>query len=139
MHEYSVVSQLVSALCEQLDDHPGRIVEVLLHKGELRVLSDPALVNAFEMVVQGTRLEGARLRIESVAPIIRCAACGYDGAPEVLSDPAFHFAIPVLTCPQCGGEVELRAGRELYVDQVTVESGGEQGSGSPEGDASDRS
>jgi hydrogenase nickel incorporation protein HypA/HybF len=141
MHEYSVVSQLVTALCEQLDGHRGRVVEVLLHKGELRVLSDPALINAFEMVVQGTRLDGATLRIETVKTVIRCAACGYDGAPEVLNDPTFHYAIPVLTCPQCGGEVELVAGRELYVDQVTMETedeGGGDGS-APEGDVPDRS
>jgi len=123
MHEYSVVAELVSALLPQLDGVRGRVVEVHLHKGELRVLSDIALRNAFELVVTGTRLDGATLRVHPVAAAIRCSACDFRGAPELLTEPALHFSIPVLSCPRCGGEVELTSGRELYVDTVSVEDG----------------
>jgi hydrogenase nickel insertion protein HypA len=123
MHEYSVVAELVSALLPQLEEVRGRVVEVHLCKGELRVLSDVALRNAFALIVAETPLDGATLRIERVSATVRCDACGFCGAPELLSDPALHFSIPVLSCPRCRGEVTLVAGRELHVDTVSVEDG----------------
>jgi len=61
MHEYSVVAELVSALLPRLEEHPGEVTTVFLKRGELRILSDWALKNAFEIVTEGTRLEGASL------------------------------------------------------------------------------
>lgn len=121
MHEYSVVSELVAGLLPRLEGHPGKVTTVYLHKGEMRILSDYALKSAFEIVAQGTRLEGASLEIETVEARISCPACGYAGKAEYLDDPAFHFVIPVLTCPKCGAEVDIVSGRELYIDRVSVE------------------
>jgi len=122
MHEYSVVSELISALLPKLEEHPGRITAVVLVKGELRILSDTALRNAFDLLSQGTRLEGSELIVEPVEVRVRCAACGYEGAADHVREEAFHFAIPILTCPTCGGEVDVEAGRELYVDRATIET-----------------
>ena len=122
MHEYSVASELISALLPKLEEHPGRITAVVLVKGELRILSDTALRNAYDLLSQGTRLEGSDLVVEPVEVRVRCAACGYRGPADHVSEEAFHFAIPILTCPTCGGEVDVEAGRELYVDRVTVET-----------------
>ena len=120
MHEYSVASELISALLPRLDAHPGRIRAVILVKGELRILSDGALRRAFEILAEGTRLAGADLVIEPVETRIRCPSCGYVGRADHVREEAFHFAIPILSCPTCGGEVDIEAGRELYVDRVTV-------------------
>ncbi|MCD6142270.1 hydrogenase maturation nickel metallochaperone HypA [Candidatus Bipolaricaulota bacterium] len=149
MHEYAVVSELIAGLLPQLEPHPGRVEVVYLKKGEMRVLSEWAVKSAFEILTKGTRLEGARLEIEPVEwavksafeiltkgtrlegarleiePVearIRCPRCGYTGKPDYLDDPEFHFIVPVITCPQCGAEVEVVSGRELYIDRVTVES-----------------
>ncbi len=121
MHEYSVVSDLVAGLLPRLEAHPGKVTAVYLRKGEMRILSDYALKSAFEIVSQGTRLEGASLEIETVEARISCPKCGYAGKAEYLDDPAFHFIIPVLTCPECGAEVDVVSGRELYIDRVSVE------------------
>jgi len=122
MHEYSVVSELISALLPKLEEHPGRVSAVILVKGELRILSDAAMVNAFELLAQGTRLEGSELVIEPVEVRVRCRACDYVGAADHVREESFHFAIPILSCPSCGAEVDVEAGRELYVDRVTVRS-----------------
>ena len=122
MHEYSVASELVSALLEKLAEHPGRISKVFVQKGELRILSDPALCTAFEMLAQGTRLEGAELVIEIVPAHISCSACGYEGVAEYAENEAFHFAVPILSCPTCGAAVSVLSGRELSVDRVTLET-----------------
>jgi len=122
MHEYSVASELISSLLPKIEDHPGRIRAVILVKGELRILSDEAMRNAFELLARETRLEGAELVIEPVEVRVRCGACGYEGSAEHVREEAFHFAIPILSCPSCGGEVDIVAGRELYVDRVTIET-----------------
>lgn len=120
MHEYAVVDELIGALVPRLAEHPGRIQTVVVRKGELRILSDRALENAFEILSRGTRLEGARLVVETVAAAVSCRSCGYRGAAERLGDDGDHFSVPVLTCPRCRGDVQVEAGRELYVDHVTL-------------------
>ncbi len=122
MHEYSVVSELISALVPILDDHPGRVRAVVLVKGELRILSDVALRNAFELLCKGTRLEGSELVIEPVDVRVRCTSCDYVGPASHTSEASFHFAIPILSCPNCGAEVDVEAGRELYVDRMTIQT-----------------
>ena len=122
MHEYSVAAELVNALLPQAEAIAGQIVGVILKKGEMRILSDHALINAFEMVAQGTCLGNARLIIELVTVSVTCTSCGYEGPVEHVSDDAFHFAVPILTCPQCQSEVDMKTGRELYVDRLTVET-----------------
>jgi hydrogenase nickel incorporation protein HypA/HybF len=122
MHEFSVVSELISALLPELADHSGRVSAVVLVKGELRILSDAALEHAFDLLSQGTRLEGSKLVIEPVGVRVRCGSCGYGGPAEHASEESFHFAIPILSCPSCGSEIEVEAGRELYVDRVTIQT-----------------
>lgn len=122
MHEYSVAAELVNALLPQAEVIEGRIAGVILKKGEMRILSDHALANAFEMVSQDTPLENARLIVELIPVSVSCASCGYEGPVDHVSDDAFHFAVPILTCPQCQSEVDMKTGRELYVDRLTVET-----------------
>ncbi len=125
MHEYSVVAELVEALLPRLDEHEGVVTSVYLKKGSLRILSDRALKNAFEILTEGTRLEEASLVIEAVPARVACGHCGFEGAAEVLEDEAFHFAVPVLSCPVCGGDVEIRAGRDLSIDRVSIRTADE--------------
>jgi len=122
MHEYSIASELVSALLEKLAEHSGRVSKVFVQKGELRILSDPALGTAFEMLAQGTRLEGAELVIEVVPARISCSACGYEGVAEYAENETFHYAIPILSCPKCEAAITVLSGRELSVDRVTLET-----------------
>lgn len=123
MHEYSVAAELINALLPQLEAIEGQITGVNLKKGEMRILSDQALANAFRMLAEGTRLETAQLVIEQVPVGVLCSSCGYQGNVDHVSDDAFHFvAVPVLTCPNCDSEVDVKTGRELHVDSLTVQT-----------------
>lgn len=120
MHEYSVVSELINALLPQTESIDGQIVGVILKKGELRILSDQALGNAFELLSEGTPLEDARLIVESIPVRVSCPSCRYEGAADHASDETFHLSIPILSCPNCQSRVDVLAGRELFVDRLTV-------------------
>lgn len=122
MHEYAVASELINALLPQAETIGGRIVGVILKKGELRILSDQALANAFELLTEGTPFEGARLIVELVSVSVSCSSCGYEGAVDRVSDEVFHFAVPILSCPKCQSKVDVQAGRELFVDRLSVQT-----------------
>jgi hydrogenase nickel incorporation protein HypA/HybF len=120
MHEYAVVDELLAALLPRLEPISGDVTAVFVQKGELRVLSERALESAFELLSRGTRLEGARLVVEPVTAAVACAQCSYQGVPTYHQDEGWHFAIPILSCPLCGGGVSVVSGRELCVDRVAV-------------------
>ncbi len=120
MHEYAVVDALIVALLPRLEPIPGDVTAVFVRKGELRILSDRALESAFELLSRGTRLENARLVVENVQAVVSCSECSYRGPATYYGDEGGHFAIPVLSCPRCGGAVSVVSGRELCVDRVAV-------------------
>ena len=105
MHEYSVVSELVAGLLPRLEGHPGKVTAVYLRKGEMRILSDYALKSAFEIVSQGTRLEGASLEIETVEARISCPKCGYTTL--------------IRKCPRCGKIID-EDGRRVVVSKLPL-------------------
>jgi hydrogenase nickel incorporation protein HypA/HybF len=123
MHEYSVAEELVRAVLDELAKRGldgQELQEVHLRKGELRLLSDEALQQAYEIVALGTPLEGSKLVLEEVKAEVLCRGCGYSGPAAYPDDPAYHFVTPILACPRCGGPVELKSGRQLELVQLVL-------------------
>lgn len=123
MHEYSVAEGLVRTVLAELAERGlegERLEEVHLRKGELRLLSNEALEQAYEILSLGTPLMGSKLVLEEIKALVACKSCGYRGPPDYCDDPAFHFLAPILECPRCGGVVELIQGRELELVQLVV-------------------
>ena len=91
----------------------GRRVSVVEVKvGHLRQVVPSALEFAFELVAEGTEVEGARLELEVVAAEGRCRSC----AAETVMD-----GFP-LACGRCGGfDIEVTAGEELAVEALELE------------------
>lgn len=111
MHELSLADAAVRICCEHA---LGRTVtKVELKVGRLRQVVPDALEFAFELVAQGTPVEGAELAIEDVPARVRCGACGQ--ATEIEQFP--------LACRACGSfAVEVVAGEEFHVESLEVES-----------------
>jgi hydrogenase nickel incorporation protein HypA/HybF len=110
MHELSIAEAIVSVA----ERHAAgrRVYAVDVVAGHLRQVVPAALEFAFELVAQGTTLEGAELRITEVAAEGRCRRCGRAGALD---------GFP-LACPACGGvDMEVTAGEELLVDSLELE------------------
>ena len=122
MHEYAIAEELIAAVQRALvgrEVEQVQVKEVHLRKGELRLVADEALQQAYRLLTVGTPLEGSKLWIEEVKVEVGCRSCGYRGPAEYRTYH-FHFAAPILECPCCGAKVELIRGRELELVGVTV-------------------
>jgi len=89
-----------------------RVCTVDVRVGAMRQVVPSALEFAFEVVTQGTPLEGTELRIETVPAVGRCSSCGAPGEYDW-----FPFV-----CAGCGSvDVELIGGEELLVEAIEVD------------------
>jgi hydrogenase nickel incorporation protein HypA/HybF len=111
MHELSIAAA-IAAIAER---HAAgrRVTRVEVRIGHLRQVVPDSLAFAFELVTEGTEMEGAELVLEPVPAAGRCRACATEG---------LLTAFP-LHCSVCGGlDVEVIRGEELLVDSLELEA-----------------
>jgi hydrogenase nickel incorporation protein HypA/HybF len=113
LHELGVASQIADLVTRVADEHSAtRVGNVTVEIGVLSCLDPASLEFCFEAITRGTRLEGARLKIERIEPRARCRSCG--GEYTVKMDD--------FRCTSCGsGDFEMTAGREVSVKDMEVE------------------
>lgn len=127
MHEATVVANVVDAVLEELKKYDVKSVHaVTLTVGDLTQLGTEQMEFAYEVITKGTVLEGSQLVIEPEHIVLACTKCGYVGPAKTIDfgDPSEHN-IPVLSCPQCGGPVEVRAGQACCVKNMDIDCGDE--------------
>jgi hydrogenase nickel incorporation protein HypA/HybF len=113
MHEMSIAQSLVSILQEEMSRHGARgLRSVRLNIGEMSAIVPESLSFCFEIIVQGTPLEGAKLLMDRVALKGYCPQC----------EETFDIKDFVFICPTCGGTtIETIQGQELSVVEMEVE------------------
>jgi hydrogenase nickel incorporation protein HypA/HybF len=112
MHEASLMHDVLGLAAEHARQAgSNRIRRIRLRVGTMAGAVPDALRFAFEALAPGTPAAGATLEIDLVPVSCHCPACGEHFAPD-----DFPYQ-----CPQCGSsDVELRAGRELELNQIEV-------------------
>lgn len=120
MHEVSVVSDLVRAILNELENHHvEKVDEVTFVIGDLTNLGTEQMEFAYEIVTRGTVLEGSKVNIVPEKIKVECNSCGYEGPVEYINDDDFgHGSIPILSCPECGGRVWILEGRTCRVENI---------------------
>ena len=110
MHELSIAEAVVDIALRHANGR--RVHKVELKVGQLRQVVPSALEFAFELLSNGTPLEGAEVSIESIPARGRCRGCGIETTMTTFP----------LQCEGCGGmDLELLAGEELLVDALELE------------------
>ncbi|MBV9196553.1 MAG: hydrogenase maturation nickel metallochaperone HypA [Solirubrobacterales bacterium] len=110
MHELSIAQAIVAIAARNADGRTVRRVE--LRVGHLRQVVPAALEFAWQLLTEGSALEGAELAIEAVPARGRCRGCGAE-----TTVPDFP-----LRCGRCGGlDLEIVAGEELLVDALELD------------------
>jgi hydrogenase nickel incorporation protein HypA/HybF len=110
VHELAIAESVVRIA----ESHAAgrRVSKVELKVGHLRQVVPSALDFSFELVAEGTCVEGAKLAIEEVRAAGRCRSCAGEG--ELAAFP--------LACPRCGSwDVEVTRGEELLVESLELE------------------
>ena len=108
MHELGITRNIVAIVAEAAKGRPVR--RVTLEIGKLSGVMSEAIAFCFDVVAQGTPLEGAALEIREIEGRARCLACGGQFATETL------FAL----CA-CGSSRLMRLqGDELNVKSMEI-------------------
>ena len=108
MHELSIAQSVVDAVCEKA---AGRAIRsVRMRVGALTAVVPEAMHFCFDLAVEGTVAEGARLDIEHRAGAARCRSCGAE----------VELADLILLCPCGSADLEVTAGRELQIVSMEV-------------------
>lgn len=116
MHELSIANSLAELAMEAAENSGIKQVKALYLKlGALSGVVKEALEFSFDVAVQGTSLEGAKLIIEDVPVSVFCPNCQEE---RILPEP-----FP-MRCPVCGTKTgQVLAGREIEL--YALEGGGE--------------
>jgi hydrogenase nickel incorporation protein HypA/HybF len=108
VHELAITESLVAVVTERL---PGKKVTcVQLEIGALSGVVSDSLRFCFDLVTEGTALEGSTLEITETPAWCRCHAC----ATEFRPDGAF------LLCSCGSAEVTVVSGQDLKIAAVRV-------------------
>ena len=110
MHELAIAESVVQIASRHANGR--RVTKVQLKVGHLRQVVPSALSFSFELVAQGTPVEGAQLEMEEVSAVGRCRDCETESRLE---------SFP-LQCRRCEGfDLEVLRGEELFVEFLELE------------------
>ncbi len=116
MHEFSICEGIVKAVLDEMSRHgapPGSLRKARVVVGALRAIVPENLTFAYEVLTRDTAAAASRLEIVSVPINARCRACGWTG----------DIQSPLFLCGACNsGEIELVTGKELYLDNLEIET-----------------
>jgi len=108
MHELAITEGVVEAVTSRLPD--ARVTCVRLEIGALSGVVADSVRFCFDLVTEGTNLEGSRLEITEPPGLCSCRVCGAKFAPDG----------PLLQC-RCGSiEITVLSGSELKITSVQV-------------------
>ncbi len=121
MHEFSMTTQIVENVLREAEKHDAKMVtEVRLVIGKLTFLGIEQVRFSYNILIDGTIMEGSKLYIEEKNGIVKCSSCSYEGDLMYENNPAYHVPTPTLRCPKCGGAVNIVGGRECTIKSIKL-------------------
>lgn len=110
MHEMGITQSIVAIVSEQAAGR--RVTRVTLEIGKLAAVMPDAIRFCFDVVAQGSALDGAALDIVEIPGRARCRDCG----TEMLLDAPFGRC-------RCGSrQLQRLAGEELNIKSMELEA-----------------
>jgi hydrogenase nickel incorporation protein HypA/HybF len=121
VHEHSLVRALLAQV-ERLAEAEGagEVEEVRVKVGPLSGVEPLLIETAFQVLAPRTSVGKARLVIDEIPLVARCADCGHD-----FEVPDFRFRCPVCECRK----VEVTAGDGFILESITFHQGVTTGAG----------
>ena len=108
MHELAITEGVIDAVTGRL---PGaRITCVRLEIGALSGVVADSIRFCFDLVTEGTDLQGARMEITEPPGSCKCRVCGSEFEPDG----------PVILCPCGSADIAVLTGQDLKITSVMV-------------------
>jgi len=113
MHELSITQGVLDIALEKAKEaRASRITAINLVIGEMSSIVDDCVQFYFDFFSKDSIARDAKLSFTRIPMQVRCRSCGTSFTPDKI----------VWRCPQCQQwDVEIIAGRELYIDSIEVE------------------
>jgi len=123
LHELSIASGIIQSVKEAVSAYDGVIgvKEIEIRIGSASFVGREQLGFCVEVLTEeDPLLKGVSLKYIDEEVEIHCPSCGRTGPIEVSEDPAFHYALPIFACPECGSSVEITKGRSISITNVIL-------------------
>jgi hydrogenase nickel incorporation protein HypA/HybF len=108
MHELAITQSVVDTIAERTSG--ARVTIVRLDIGKLSGVVPDAVAFCFDLVANGTPLDGAKLEIFEPPGQAQCRTCSTE----------FELDSLILLCPCGSADVDVLGGRELAIRSVEV-------------------
>jgi hydrogenase nickel incorporation protein HypA/HybF len=109
MHELSLTQSIVEAITGRMGE--TKIRSVRLEIGMLSGVVVDSIRFCFDLITEGTTLQGAILEIDEPSGECRCRDCAHE----------FTVDDPIVLCPACdGANIAVFSGRDLLIKSVEV-------------------
>ena len=113
--------QLVkTVLREASKTNSKKVVEVHLLIGRLSYFAPEQMRFWYEVLSEGTILEGSELLIKEDEGEVECENCGYKGPIQLEEESHYYIAVPTLRCPECDSVVNIVRGKECIVKSIKM-------------------
>jgi len=109
----SIAQSLITIIEEEMEKHGATSLKsVRLHIGQMSAIVPDALSFCFQIITEGTALEGARLDMEMIPLRGSCRECGEE----------FEVRDYAFVCPACAGtQVDSISGQDLSIVEMEVD------------------
>ena len=113
VHEMSIAQNLIDVLKEEMTKHQVKTLRsVRLNIGQMSAIVPDALSFCFQVITDGTELEGVKLLMDIVPLMGYCHAC----------DKEFEIKDYTFLCPTCGGtKIDTIGGQGMSVVEMDAE------------------
>jgi hydrogenase nickel incorporation protein HypA/HybF len=112
MHELSIAMSIVDMAQEEAERRNVHVDAVHLELGALAGVVKEALLFSYEIVCDGTLLEGSRLLVKDIPIEVFCPNCNL---PKALASMQWF------RCPDCGAATsEILHGKELMITALEL-------------------
>ncbi|UCE57801.1 MAG: hydrogenase maturation nickel metallochaperone HypA [Candidatus Bathyarchaeota archaeon] len=116
-----MTTQIVENVLREAEKHNAKkVTEVHLIIGKLTFLEVEQVRFSYNILVDGTIMEGSKLYIEEKNGVVKCSICGYEGDFMYQDNPDYHIPTPTLRCPKCEGVVRIVGGRECTIKSIKL-------------------
>jgi hydrogenase nickel incorporation protein HypA/HybF len=121
LHEFSIAKELVNSILEEARvNNVIKVIRVELEIGEVSFIQDEQLIYSFDVIkAEQPLINEAVLTITKKDLLVECPSCGYKGRSDY--DDQYHFAVPILRCPECERGVNIIEGKDVLIKNIEAE------------------